>query len=142
MDRPDVFYNREDQWEGASHQPAGGERMGNTTRSCACRARPGECIRDAAVHAARGQLAAWMVSRGDGVTRQIWWSSSSPSRKLIFGPRQVVARINQDQVISPRDHAVGPAGLAGDQGTLVIPIEESLLYVRALPEGGGRRSGD
>ncbi|MEZ5289407.1 MAG: UPF0182 family protein, partial [Vicinamibacterales bacterium] len=56
-----------------------------------------------------------------------------PKQKLIFGPRQVVARINQDQVISPQITLWGQQGSEVILGTLmVIPIEESLIYVRPL----------
>ena len=56
-----------------------------------------------------------------------------PKQKLVFGPRQVVARINQDQVISPQITLWNQQGSEVIQGTLmVIPIEESLLYVRPL----------
>jgi uncharacterized membrane protein (UPF0182 family) len=51
----------------------------------------------------------------------------------VFGPRQVVARINQDQTIAPQITLWNQQGSQVIQGTLlVIPIEESLLYVRPL----------
>ena len=56
-----------------------------------------------------------------------------PKQKLVFGPRQVVARINQDQVIAPQITLWNQQGSEVIQGTLmVIPIEESLLYVRPM----------
>ena len=63
-----------------------------------------------------------------------------PKQKIVFGPRQIVARINQDQVISPQITLWNQQGSEVIWGTLlVIPIEESLLYVRPLylrsPEG-------
>ena len=52
---------------------------------------------------------------------------------MIFGPRQVAARINQDQVISPQITLWNQQGSEVIQGTLlVIPIEESLIYIRPL----------
>jgi len=52
---------------------------------------------------------------------------------VVYGPRQIVARINQDQVISPQITLWNQQGSEVIQGTLlVIPIEESLLYVRPL----------
>jgi len=51
----------------------------------------------------------------------------------VFGPQQVVARINQDQVISPQIALWSQQGSQVIQGTLmVIPIEQSLIYVRPL----------
>ena len=56
-----------------------------------------------------------------------------PKQKVVFGPRQVVARINQDQTISPQITLWNQQGSQVIWGTLmVIPIEESLIYVRPL----------
>jgi hypothetical protein len=56
-----------------------------------------------------------------------------PKQKVVFGPRQVVARINQDQVISPQVTLWNQQGSQVLHGTLlVIPIEESLIYIRPL----------
>ena len=56
-----------------------------------------------------------------------------PKQTVIFGPQQVAARINQDQVISPQITLWNQQGSEVIQGTLlVIPIEESLIYIRPL----------
>ena len=56
-----------------------------------------------------------------------------PKQKIIYGPRQIIARINQDQVISPQITLWNQQGSQVIQGTLlVIPVEEALLYVRPL----------
>jgi uncharacterized membrane protein (UPF0182 family) len=56
-----------------------------------------------------------------------------PKQKVVFGPRQVVARINQDQMISPQITLWNQQGSQVTWGTLmVIPIEESMIYVRPL----------
>jgi uncharacterized membrane protein (UPF0182 family) len=74
-----------------------------------------------------------MVARSDGEHYGRIQVYQFPKQKLIFGPRQVVARINQDQVISPQITLWGQQGSEVVQGTLmVIPIEESLIYVRPL----------
>jgi uncharacterized membrane protein (UPF0182 family) len=64
-----------------------------------------------------------------------------PKQKLVFGPRQVVNRIAQDQLISPQITLWNQQGSQVAWGTLmVIPIEESLIYVRPLylRASGGR----
>jgi uncharacterized membrane protein (UPF0182 family) len=64
-----------------------------------------------------------------------------PKQNVVFGPRQIVARINQDQAISPQITLWNQQGSEVLQGTLlVIPIEESLIYVRPLylRSAGGR----
>jgi hypothetical protein len=56
-----------------------------------------------------------------------------PTQSLVFGPNQIVARINQDQAISPQITLWNQQGSQVDWGTLmVIPVEESLIYVRPL----------
>ena len=74
-----------------------------------------------------------MVARSDGDAYGQLMVFQFPKQKLIFGPRQVVARINQDQVISPQITLWNQQGSEVIQGTLmVVPIEESLIYIRPL----------
>ena len=52
---------------------------------------------------------------------------------MIYGPNQIVARINQDAEVSRQISLWDQRGSKVIQGTmLVIPIEESLIYVRPL----------
>src|SRR4030095_6598251 len=81
----------------------------------------------------RDNLAAWLVAHSDGEHYGRLSVFQFPKQKLVFGPRQVVARINQDQAISPQITLWNQQGSEGIWGTLmVIPIEESLIYVRPL----------
>jgi uncharacterized membrane protein (UPF0182 family) len=81
----------------------------------------------------KDNLAAWMVARSDAPHYGQLMVFRFPKQKVIFGPRQVVARINQDQEISPQITLWNQQGSEVIQGTLlVIPIEESLLYIRPL----------
>ncbi len=81
----------------------------------------------------RDNLASWLVARSDGDQYGQLMVFEFPKQKLVFGPRQVVARINQDQVIAPQITLWNQQGSEVIQGTLmVIPIEESLLYVRPM----------
>ena len=81
----------------------------------------------------RDNLASWMVARSDGEHYGKLLVFQFPKQTLVFGPQQVVARINQDQVISPQITLWNQQGSQVIQGTLmVIPIEESLIYVRPL----------
>jgi uncharacterized membrane protein (UPF0182 family) len=64
-----------------------------------------------------------------------------PKQKTVFGPSQIVNRILQDQVISPQITLWNQQGSQVIWGTLmVIPVEESLIYVRPLylRSSGGR----
>ena len=81
----------------------------------------------------KDNLAAWMVARSDPEHYGQLEVFQFPKQKVVFGPRQIVARINQDQEISPQITLWNQQGSQVIQGTLlVIPIEESLLYVRPL----------
>jgi uncharacterized protein len=60
-------------------------------------------------------------------------SYNFPKQKLIYGPRQIDARIDQDAFISQQLSLWGQAGSEVIRGSLLaIPIEQSLLYVQPL----------
>jgi uncharacterized membrane protein (UPF0182 family) len=74
-----------------------------------------------------------MVARSDGSHYGRLFVFQFPKQKVVFGPRQIVARSNQDQLISQQITLWNQQGSQVLQGTLlVIPINESLLYVRPL----------
>jgi uncharacterized membrane protein (UPF0182 family) len=81
----------------------------------------------------KDNLAAWMVARSDGEHYGTLLAFEFPKQKVVFGPRQIVGRINQDQEISPQITLWNQQGSQVIQGTLlVIPIGESLIYIRPL----------
>ena len=136
MTNPAVFYNKEDQWEAPVVDSSGeSQRM---APYYAMMKLPGE--RDAEfiqmlpfTPRRRDNLASWMVARSDGERYGKLQVFQFPKQTLVFGPQQVVARINQDQVISPQITLWNQQGSQVIQGTLmVIPIEGSLIYVRPL----------
>ena len=136
MTNPAVFYNKEDQWE-APAVDSGGEsrrmqpyytmmKLPGETRAEFIQMLPFTPRR-------RDNLASWMVARSDGENYGKLTVFQFPKQTLVFGPAQVVARINQDQVIAPQITLWNQQGSQVIQGTLmVIPIEESLIYVRPL----------
>ena len=132
MKRPQVFYNKEDQWEipeidGRVMQPY------YTIMKL-----PGEEHEEYILmvpYTPRGKsnLSAWMVARSDGSSYGKLDVYMFPKQKLVYGPSQIVARINQDAEISRQISLWDQRGSSVIQGTLlVIPIEESLVYVRPL----------
>ncbi len=136
MTNPAVFYNKEDQWEvPAIDRGAENARMEPYYTIMKL---PGESRAEFIqmlpfTPRRRDNLASWLVARSDSEHYGQLLVFEFPKQKLIFGPRQVVARINQDQVISPQITLWNQQGSEVIQGTLmVIPIEESLLYVRPL----------
>jgi uncharacterized membrane protein (UPF0182 family) len=146
MDNPAVFYNKEDQWEvptvgiGTQTQQQRMEPYYSIMRL------PGETRAEFIqmlpfTPRQKDNLAAWMVARSDGERYGKLMVFQFPKQKVIFGPKQVNARISQDQNISPQITLWNQQGSEVIQGTLlVIPIEESVMYVRALylRASGGR----
>ena len=136
MTSPAIFYNKEDQWEVPSIE-RGGESIRMepyyTLMTLPGESRPEFIQMLPFTPRRRDNLASWMVARSDGEHYGKIHVHQFPKQKLIFGPRQVVARINQDQIISPQITLWSQQGSEVIQGTLmVIPIEESLIYVRPL----------
>jgi uncharacterized membrane protein (UPF0182 family) len=81
----------------------------------------------------KDNLSAWMVARSDGEHYGELVVYRFPKQKLVFGPRQIVARINQDAEISRQISLWDQRGSQVRQGNLlIIPIEEALLYIRPL----------
>jgi uncharacterized membrane protein (UPF0182 family) len=136
MTNPAVFYNKEDQWE-APAVDSGGESRRMEPYYTMMKL-PGETNAEFIqmlpfTPRRRDNLASWMVARSDGENYGKLKVFQFPKQTLVFGPAQVVARINQDQVIAPQITLWNQQGSQVIQGTLmVIPIEESLIYVRPL----------
>jgi hypothetical protein len=144
MTNPLVFYNKEDQWQVPTLDSEGRNAQQMQPYYTIMRL-PGEEDNEFIqmlpfTPRLKDNLAAWMVARSDGEHYGKLLVFQFPKQKIVFGPRQIVGRINQDQVISPQITLWNQQGSQVIWGTLlVIPIEESLLYVRPLylrsPEG-------
>ncbi len=132
MNRPQVFYNKEDQWEipeidGQIMQPY------YTIMKLPGQDQEEYILMLPYTPQGKSNLSAWMVARSDGEQYGKLDVYTFPKQKLVFGPSQIVARINQDAEISRQISLWDQRGSSVIQGTLlVIPIEESLVYVRPL----------
>ena len=140
MTNPEVFYNREDQWE---VPVIDNEEMQPYYTIMRLPGEPRAEFIQMLPFTPRGKdnMSAWMVARSDGDQYGNMLVFQFPKQKVVFGPTQMVARINQDQDISPQISLWNQQGSEVIQGTLlVIPIEEALLYVRPLylRASGGR----
>jgi uncharacterized membrane protein (UPF0182 family) len=81
----------------------------------------------------RDNMIAWLAARSDPPHYGKLVLYEFPKGKLVFGPRQVEARIDQDAFISQQLSLWSQAGSQVIRGGLLaIPIEESLLYVQPL----------
>ncbi len=143
MNQAELVYNREDQWEvPAITQGDNATRMEPYyTVMRLPEEKSAEFILMIPFTPKRkANLAAWMVARNDGKHRGELVVYRFPKDRLVFGPQQVMNRINQDAEISRQISLWDQRGSQAIFGTLlVIPIEKSLIYVSPLylrSEGG------
>ena len=143
MDDPQIFYNKEDQWEipAIAAEGEGASRTGGIPQMQPrhiIMKLPGEKKEEYVLMLpftprAKDNLSAWMGARNDGESYGKLLVYRFPKDKLVFGPKQIIGRINQDSEISQQISLWSQGGSQVIQGPLlVIPIEESLLYVRPL----------
>jgi uncharacterized membrane protein (UPF0182 family) len=143
MTQPEAFYHREDQWQ----IPGGLNKATNENpfmRHIIMRL-PGEknpefIFMTPFTPRGKDNLAAWMVARMDGENYGKLSVYRFPKQSLVYGPRQIANRINQDTDISRQLTLWDQRGSQVIRGELlVIPIEESLIYVQPIylrAEGG------
>ncbi len=144
MSEPALLYNREDQWEIPALTRSGTRTVMDPYYTVM--RLPGE--EDAEfilmlpfTPARKDNLAAWMVGRSDGDRLGELVVYRFPNDRLVYGPQQVLNRINQEAHISQQLSLWDQRGSQADFGRLlVIPIEESLIYVLPLylRSSGGR----
>jgi uncharacterized protein len=136
MTDPIVYYNREDQWR-APNEIYGSQQQVVQPYYLITRLPSGQqeefILLRPFTPAQRNNLIAWLSARSDGDQYGKMLLYTFPKQRLIYGPEQVEARINQDPVISQRISLWNRQGSRAVQGNLlVIPIERSLLYVEPL----------
>jgi len=136
MDSPETFYHREDQWQ----VPAVGEQAETEHRFMRhiVMRLPEEKSAEfiyMAPFTPRGKdnLASWMIARNDGGNYGKLRVYRFPKQSLVYGPRQIMSRINQDTEISRELTLWDQRGSQVIRGELlVIPIEEALIYVQPI----------
>jgi len=127
-----TFYNKEDQW---SVPVVGQKRMEPyfTVMKLPEEAKEEFILMLPFTPRLKDNLAAWMVARSDGDQYGKLVVYNFPKQKLIFGPKQMVARINQEPGVSQQITLWDQSGSNVIRGTLlVIPIENSLIYIQPL----------
>ncbi len=81
----------------------------------------------------KDNMSAWMAARCDMPNYGKIIVYNFPKQKLVYGPRQIEARINQDPLISQQLSLWNQRGSQVIQGSLLaIPIEKSIVYVQPI----------
>jgi len=136
MRDPRVFYNKEDLWS-LPIRPAGGQEQPMDPYYLILRL-PGQPKEEFVLllpftPSKKDNLAAWLAARSDPPNYGKLVVYTFPKQTLVYGPRQVEARIDQDPSISQELTLWNQRGSQVIRGhLLVIPIERSLLYVEPL----------
>ena len=157
MTDPRLYYNQEDKWNIAGelaaktvgrNQETSGRQRGVSANQVTSQSRmspyymimrlPGEAKEEFLLMVPftpnnKQNMVAWMTARCDEEEYGKLLVYVFPKNKLVFGPMQVEARIDQDDHISQwftLRNQQGSTVIRGD--LLVIPIENALLYVEPI----------
>jgi uncharacterized membrane protein (UPF0182 family) len=136
MSDPEVFYNKEDLWS-FPERNHGGRSVRMEPYYTVMRL-PGAASEEfilmlPMVPNRRDNMIAWLAARCDGANYGSVIEFGFPKDKLIYGPAQIEARIDQDTVISQQLSLWNQLGSRVIRGNLlVIPIDDALLYVEPL----------
>jgi len=138
MTDPDVFYNREDLWTVASEIGSGDAGQQIMEPNYVLMRLPGAAAPEFIAilpftPANRNNLIGWIAGRSDGAHYGEAVVFDFPKTKLVDGPLQVEARIDQNAQLS------GQLSLWNQQGShvrrgdlIVIPVGQALLYAEPI----------
>jgi uncharacterized membrane protein (UPF0182 family) len=136
MHEPQVFYNKEDLWVIPRLQQDGRDREMDpyfTVMRLPGEPREEFVLLSGFNPSGRDNMIALLVARMDPPYYGRIIAYAFPKQKLVFGPRNIQARINQDPVISQQISLWNQQGSRVITGHLLaIPIDQSLIYVQPL----------
>ena len=141
MTDPEVFYNREDLWTVANEvgmSEGGGQVTQPMQPNYVLMKLPGESSMEFVeilpfTPANRNNLIGWIGARSDGVHYGTSVVYNFPKNKLVDGPLQIEARIDQNAQLSGQLTLWNQQGSHVRRGTLlVIPTGRALLYAEPI----------
>jgi hypothetical protein len=138
MTNPDVFYNREDLWSVATEVGLTDQRQQVMEPNFVLMTLPGERATEFIeilpfTPANRNNLIGWIAGRSDGEHYGQAVVYDFPKTKLIDGPLQIEARIDQNAQLSGQLSLWNQQGSHVRRGSLiVIPIGRALLYAEPI----------
>jgi uncharacterized protein len=136
MQDPQVFYNNEDLWAVPRRSTEGREREMEPYYTIM--RLPGEQREEFILLTLfnpnrRDNMIAWLAARSDPPNYGRLIAYNFPKQKLVYGPRQIDARIDQDPIISQQLSLWNQRGSTVIRGSLLaIPLDQSLIYVQPL----------
>jgi len=141
MSDPEVFYNREDLWTVASElgmSDTGEQQAQAMEPNYVLMKLPGEAAVEFVeilpfTPANRNNLIGWIAGRSDGANYGTAIVYDFPKTKLVDGPMQIEARIDQNAQLSGQLTLWNQQGSHVRRGTLlVIPCGKALLYAEPI----------
>ena len=144
MTNPETFYHREDEWQipggagttgpiGAERGAAGEAFMRHMVMRLPGESEPEFILMRPFTPRQKDNLSAWMVARNDGANYGKLAVYRFPRQRLVFGPNQIVNRINQDTEVARQITLWDQRGSEVLRGELlVLPVEGTLVYVQPL----------
>ena len=136
MEDPQVFYNKEDLWAIPRRTVEGRDREMEPYYTIM--RLPGEKKEEFILltlfnPSRRDNMIAWLAARTDPPNYGRLIVYNFPKAKLVYGPRQIDARIDQEPTISQQLSLWNQRGSTTIRGSLLaIPIDQSLIYVQPL----------
>ncbi len=136
MTDPTVFYNKEDMWEAPKELFGDKEQLMQSYYLIM--KLPGETEEEFIllvpfVPTNKDNMISWLAARCDPENYGRLVLYQFPKQRLIYGPSQIEARIDQTPEISEQMTLWSQAGSRVIRGNLlVIPVEDSLMYVEAV----------
>ena len=134
MRNPEVFYNKEDYWDIPREIYATSEQqMEPYYMILKLEEKEEFFLLLPFTPVGKNNMIAWLAAACDGENYGNLLLYKFPKDKLVYGPMQIEARIDQNPTISEQLTLWGQGGSSVIRGNLlVIPIEQSILYVEPL----------
>jgi len=140
---PSVFFQREDVWSMARRISVNKENQQQQDATLepyfVLMQLPGEDVQNEFVEIVpftpgnRNNMIGWMAGRSDGAAYGSLLAYNFPRSRLVDGPMQIEARIDQDPQLSGQFSLWNQQGSSVRRGQLlVIPMGRSLLYVEPI----------
>lgn len=136
MENPMVFYNREDQWQIPSERYAGNTQLVEPYYTII--QLPGEVQEEYVLMLPftpreRNNMVAWFAARNDGEKYGQLGLYTFPKDRLLMGPAQIEARIDQSTEISQLLSLWDQRGSRVIRGNLLtLPLNGGILYVEPV----------